>query len=97
MLEFSQTHCVTICSVLVPAILIATSATIGLVFWQHPQQKINISAGVSALLAIALLLHVSSWFMIGVVAVQTYILICLAIVSLSVNTALVAASHALKT
>lgn len=76
--EFSRNHCVTLCAFLVPANLVATSLTMLLSLFQRPQIQIWKSAGVASFLAVLMLLHVFTWFMVGVVLAPTYILMWLA-------------------
>ena len=72
--EFSRQHCVAICSFLVPANLIATITTLTLVFMGQSVTKMSWSKGIASIFAIALFLHVSTWFTIGVITPVTFIL-----------------------
>ena len=72
--EFSRQHCVAICSFLVPANLIATITTLTLVFTGQSLTKMRWSKGVASIFAIALFLHVSTWFIVGVITPVTFIL-----------------------
>lgn len=83
--EFSRQNCVTICAFLVPAILVATLQTLFLCFSKRPQWQLRLSVGVAAVFAIAMMVHVATWFAIGVVTPITFILIGLASLCLSVN------------
>lgn len=65
--EFSRQNCVAICSFLVPAILLTTIATLVLVATGQSLTKMRWSRGMASVLAIALFLHVSTWFMIGII------------------------------
>lgn len=76
--ELSRNHCIGLCAFLVPANLIATSLTILLSLFQRPQIQVWKSAGVASLFAVLMLLHVFTWFMVGVVLAPTYILMWLA-------------------
>ncbi|WGV26626.1 hypothetical protein [Halotia branconii] len=80
--EFSRANCVSICAFLVPANLIATSLTIILTFLQR---QIWQTVGIASIFAFVMVLHVYTWFAIGVVMAPTYILLCLAISCLLSN------------
>ena len=83
--EFSRQNCVAICSMLVPANLIATITTLVFVFTSQSIIKMRWSRGIGVILAIALFLHVSTWFIIGVVTPVTFILFGLGSTCLVVN------------
>lgn len=83
--DFSRNHCVAICAFLVPTNLFATLQTIVLVGLGRPQRQLWRSLGLASVFAIAMILHVLTWFMIGVVMAPTFILMTLACVCLSVN------------
>jgi len=83
--EFSRNHCVTICAFLVPANLIATLSTMVLAALHRPLSQVLQSATVAAFFAIVMMLHVYTWFSIGVVQLATYILLWLAITCLFTN------------
>ncbi|MEM9922661.1 MAG: hypothetical protein AAF915_02715 [Cyanobacteria bacterium P01_D01_bin.50] len=83
--EFSRNHCVTICAFLVPANLISTLSTMVLAALHRPLSQVLRSAGVAAFFAVAMMLHVYTWFAIGVVQLPTYILLWLAITCLFTN------------
>ena len=83
--EFSRANCISICAFLVPAILIASSLTIILTLLRRPTHQVWKSVGLSSILALAMILHVFTWFMIGVVMLPTYILLSLAISCLVTN------------
>jgi hypothetical protein len=91
LLHFSHVHCVAICSVLVPMNLLATLQTLILVGLNRPPAAIWKSIAIALLAAIVMLLHVLSWFVVGVVMIQTFVLFGLGAVCLGVN--LWAASH----
>ena len=73
--EFSRFHCVAICSFLVPANLLTTTIAI-LVSIVRGQSltKIFWLRRIASVFAIALFLHVSTWFIIGVITPVTFIL-----------------------
>jgi uncharacterized membrane protein len=83
--EFSRTHCISICAFLVPAILLATSLTIVLTVLDRPTHQVLQTAGIASIFAFVMVLHVYTWFAIGVVMAPTYILLCLAITCLLSN------------
>lgn len=83
--EFSRFHCVAICAFLVPANLLAALQTLIYVGLRRPQAQIWQAAGFASLLALAMVLHVLTWFLIGVVMAPTYILLWLGSSCLCVN------------
>lgn len=83
--EFSRANCVGICAFLVPANLLTTLLTIILTALGRPTHQIWQAAGMAYIFAIVMILHVYTWFLIGVVMAPTYILLCLAITCLVVN------------
>lgn len=80
--EFSRNHCVAVCSFLVPANLAATSLTLALSFLQVPMRQLLGVFAISSVLALALFIHVGTWFMIGVVMPPTFILLGLGLTCL---------------
>lgn len=83
--EFSRSHCVTICAFLVPANLIATSQTILFtILRRSPAQIFSISTMAIAY-ATLMILHVISWYIVGVVMAPTFILMFLGITCLIIN------------
>lgn len=89
LLEFSRNHCLSICAGLVPMNLLATLLTMTLAGLSYPHHRVWQSAGVAWLCAIALVLHVWSWFIVGVVAIPTFVLMALGLTCLSINAWLV--------
>lgn len=83
--EFSRSHCVAICTVLVPANLLSTLHTLLLLIFPRSQAYLGRSVLLSITLASLLLLHVFSWFIVGIVRPPTYILLALSTVCLSLN------------
>ena len=83
--EFSRNHCIAICAFLVPANILATLQT--LIFMGLGTQKlqIRVMAAIASFYATVMILHVVSWFLVGVVMAPTYILLALASLCLSVN------------
>ncbi|MBH8563996.1 hypothetical protein I8748_17700 [Nostoc sp. CENA67] len=85
--EFSRTNCVSICAFLVPANLLATLLTIILTAIGRPTYQVWQAVGIASIFAVVMVLHVYTWFIIGVVMAPTYILLCLAITCLLSNLA----------
>ncbi|MBW4612672.1 MAG: hypothetical protein KME21_05215 [Desmonostoc vinosum HA7617-LM4] len=83
--EFSRTNCVSICAFLVPANLLATLLTIILTVFRRPSYQVWPSAAIATIFASVMILHVYTWFIIGVVMAPTYILLWLAITCLLTN------------
>ncbi len=83
--NFSRSHCIGICALLVPANLIATSQTLLFTFLKRsPIQIFTISAG-AIVYALLMILHVISWYIIGVVMAPTFILMFLGSTCLVIN------------
>ncbi|MBE9209568.1 hypothetical protein IQ244_24325 [Nostoc sp. LEGE 06077] len=85
--EFSRTNCIGICAFLVPANLIATLLTIILTVSRRPISQLQPIVGLATIFALVMIMHVYSWFVIGVVMAPTYILLSLAITCLLTNIA----------
>jgi hypothetical protein len=83
--EFSRGYCVSICAVLVPANLIATSVTMSLTAFRRPFRQIFLAAGIAGLFSGVMVLHVLTWFLIGIVRIPTYVLMTLGGVCLGIN------------
>ncbi|UZQ53713.1 hypothetical protein OOK60_14600 [Trichothermofontia sichuanensis B231] len=83
--DFSRSHCLSICAWLVPANLLTSAVILGLVGWRGLGNLVRVAVGVSSLWAGLMVLHVLSWFTIGVVQVPTFVLCGLAIVCLGIN------------
>lgn len=83
--EFSRNNCVAICTFLVPANLLATLLTIAFAVLHRPLHQVWQSAAVASLFAFVMVLHVYTWFSIGVVMAPTYVLLWLAICCLLTN------------
>ena len=75
--EFSRAHCVSICAFLVPANLVATSATMIFTALRRPQTQVWQAAGIASIFALVMIWHVLTWFVVGVVMAPTYILLWL--------------------
>ncbi|MGC9503140.1 hypothetical protein [Baaleninema sp.] len=83
--ELSRIHCIGICAVLVPSNLLATSATMVLAAIDRSAGLRWMSGGIASLLAVAMVLHVWTWFAVGVVRVPTFVLLALASLCLGLN------------
>ncbi len=81
--EFSRCHCIGICALLVPTNLGLANATILLTVFNRSPQLIYTIAGMSIVPALVLLLHVATWWSIGVVMLPTFILPVLALICLA--------------
>ncbi len=84
-LTFSHSNCLAICAFLVPANLVATLTTMVLVALHRPLYQRWQAAFLAMLPALLMVLHVFSWFWVGVVMLQTYILLSLGAVCLGIN------------
>lgn len=84
-IEFSQINCIAICSFLVPMNLLASLQSIIFISLCRPKQEIKLMALVASLYALMIILHVGTWFIVGVVRTQTFILLSFAISSLITN------------
>jgi pheromone shutdown protein TraB len=83
--ELSRANCVSICAFLVPANLLATSSTITLAALRRPTHQVWQACAIATFFAVVMILHVYTWFAIGVVMAPTYILMWLAITCLISN------------
>jgi hypothetical protein len=96
LLEFSRQHCLTICAVLVPLNLAATLTTLILVGLNQPWQYRIPMIALASLFAGMMVLHVLTWFIIGVVMAPTYVLLSLGAVCLGLNAWAGLAPHYLR-
>ncbi len=83
--EFSRNNCVTICSFLVPANLLGTLLTLILSVTGQPRSRISFAVAIATTFAVTLFLHVSTWFIIGVITPVTFILFGLGTTCLLIN------------
>lgn len=83
--DFSRSHCIGICTFLVPANLIATSQTILFTLFKRSPIQIFTISTMAIVYASLMILHVISWFIVGVVMAPTFILMFLGIVCLTIN------------
>lgn len=83
--EFSRSHCISICAFLVPANLLATLLTMILTALHRPMAQVLQTAGIASTFAVVMILHVWTWFLIGVVMAPTYVLLWLGTTCLITN------------
>jgi phosphoglycerol transferase MdoB-like AlkP superfamily enzyme len=83
--EFSRHYCIAICAFLVPANLVATSLTASFTLLRRPATQVWQAAGIASIFALVMILHVFTWFMVGMVMAPTYILLCLGSICLCAN------------
>jgi hypothetical protein len=82
--EFSRCHCIGICALLVPANLFLASAVLLLTALDRSPRQIYPIVGIGIFPALALFLHVATWWAIGVVMLPTFILPILATTCLAI-------------
>jgi asparagine N-glycosylation enzyme membrane subunit Stt3 len=83
--EFSRTNCIAICAFLVPANLLLTLQTMIFTGLRRPQVQVRQAALLACIPALVMMLHVYTWFMVGVVMAPTYILLWLGITCMGIN------------
>lgn len=83
--ELSRLHCLGICAFLVPANLLTTLTTLVLVATRKPLQMKLLSTAMAMIFAVTMILHVWTWFAVGVVQAPTFILLSLASLCLGLN------------
>ena len=88
--EFSRHYCVAICSLLVPANLAATVTTLYLAVGGRSRASMRWSQAIASLFALTLFVHVSTWFIIGIVTPVTFVLFALGTGCLFVNSLAIA-------
>jgi hypothetical protein len=91
--ELSRIHCLGICAFLVPSNLLATLTTLVLVATRKPRQMRLLSAAMAMIFAVTMILHVWTWFAVGVVQAPTFILLSLASLCLGLNLLALAFPH----
>ena len=85
MAEFSRGHCVQICAFLVPANLAATLQTLMMMAMERPLAQVGLMAAIATVYATVMVLHVATWFVVGVVMVPTYVLLSFGLACCIVN------------
>ena len=83
--EFSRADCVGISALMIPTNLVATSLTMIFTVWRRSALQVCLAAGIASIFALVMILHVFTWFMIGVVMPTTYILLWLGFSCLVAN------------
>ncbi|MDE5072099.1 MAG: hypothetical protein O4861_21445 [Trichodesmium sp. St16_bin4-tuft] len=84
-IEFSHLYCVEICGFIVPTNVLASLQPIIFTVLHRPKKEINLMALVASFYALIIILHVGSWFIVGVVRIQTFILLGFATCCLITN------------
>ena len=87
--EFSRGYCVQICTFLVPANLLATIQALVMMVLDRPLRDRLVIGLAGGLYATLMVLHVATWFAVGVVMAPTYVLLSLAVVCLVMNGAII--------
>lgn len=77
---FSREHCIALCGALVPLTILLTFAAILLVLAEAPRVWQRVLALAGSLPAVLMVLHVYSWWAVGVVAAPTFILCALTVI-----------------
>jgi hypothetical protein len=82
--DFSRAHCLAICAVLVPANLLATLQTLIFVGLDRSRAAVRLITSFASFYAAVMILHVVTWFVVGVVMLPTFVLsglggLCLAL------------------
>lgn len=83
--EFSRQNCVSICAFLVPANLLTTITVLVLLFTESSLIQIRLATVTSVVFASTLFLHISTWFIIGVITPVTFILFALGTTCLAIS------------
>ena len=83
--EFSHTHCTEICAFLVPANCLVTLQTLIWTGLGRARWQTGLWIGAASVLASLMVLHVLTWFAIGVVRVPTFVLLGLVILCMGCN------------
>ena len=90
--EFSRANCIGICAFLVPANLVTTTLTM-IAALRRPPAQVWLAAGIAIVPALVMVMHVFTWFIIGVVMVPTYVLLGLGTTCLLTNLGAIAYSY----
>jgi len=83
--EFSRNNCIGICAFLVPANLFISLQALIFTALGYSQLRLQVVASFAFIYAIAIIFHVISWFLVGMVMAPTFILLALGIVCLGIN------------
>lgn len=85
LITFSHIHCVAICTFLVPANLLVTLQTLLLAGFNRSIVQTRGSAMLAISLALIMVAHVMTWFLVGIVQIPTFVLLGLATLCLGIN------------
>ncbi|ERT06277.1 putative membrane protein [Lyngbya aestuarii BL J] len=83
--EFSRANCGTICAFLVPANVLATLQTLIFTGAKYSPVRLRLMVGFASFYAVLMILHVYTWFNVGIVMMPTYILLSLGSLCLAMN------------
>jgi hypothetical protein len=83
--EFSRTNCIAICAVLVPANLLFTLRTMVFTGVRRSPLQVQQAALIACIPGVVMILHVMTWWLIGVVMAPTYILLWLGSTCIGIN------------
>ncbi|MEM9770369.1 MAG: hypothetical protein AAF889_01995 [Cyanobacteria bacterium P01_D01_bin.73] len=83
--EFSRANCLQICAFLVPANLAATLQTLMMMAMERPLLQVGLMAAIASIYAAVMVIHVGTWFAIGVVIIPTYVLLSFGLACCIVN------------
>ncbi|AFY69807.1 hypothetical protein Pse7367_1518 [Thalassoporum mexicanum PCC 7367] len=83
--DFSRNNCVGICAFLVPANMIATTQTMVFTGIDIVSRRLRLMMIAAIAYSMIMVLHVFTWFSVGVVAAPTFILLFLGTVCLAIN------------
>jgi hypothetical protein len=93
--NFSRNNCVAICAFLVPANMIATTQTMVFTGIDIVSSRLKLMVLAAIAYAGIMVLHVFTWFSVGVVAAPTFILLFLGSVCLAINLWAIAKPHSM--
>lgn len=85
MMHFSHTYCVSICGFFMVFNVLGTGQTVLFTGLNLPSWQIKLMASMSSLFALVIISHVFSWFVVGVVQWQTFVLLFLCSLFLAIN------------
>lgn len=91
--DFSRANCISICAFLIPANLITTLLTMHLTALRRSPVQVWQMAGIGSILAVLMLYHVFTWFIVGIVMAPTYILLCLGSICFFTNIVAIAYNY----
>jgi hypothetical protein len=83
--DWSRTNCIGICAFLVPANMIATLQTMIFTGLRYQRSQILVINFLAVFYAAAMILHVFTWFVVGMIMAPTFILLFLGVVCLGIN------------